>query len=98
MSIGTRRTRLTSGLAAAAVSLTLLAACSDPSQEATDQVSQGQADDFRAEQVRLRDIDKAYAALPTRPSGVVDVDGSTGGSLTPREVDAYEATANAVEV
>lgn len=92
------RTRLTSSLAAAAVSLTLLAACSDPSQEATDQVSQGQANDFRAEQARLRDIDKAYAALPQRPSGVVDIDGNTTGSLTEREVDAYEATANAAEI
>jgi len=93
-----RRTRLTGGLAAAAVSLSLLAACSDPSQEATDKVSQGQADDFRAEQARLRDIDKAYAALPERPSGVVDVDGTTSGSLTPRAVDAYEATTNAAQV
>lgn len=92
-----RRTRLTTGLAAV-VSLTLLAACSNPSQEATDQVSQGQANDFRAEQARLRDIDKAYAALPQRPSGVVDIDGTTSGSLTPREVDAYEATANAAEI
>ena len=93
-----RRTRLTSGLAAAAVSLTLLAACSDPSEQATDQVSQGQAEDFRAEQARLRDIDKAYAALPQRPSGVVDLDGSTSGSLTNREVQSYEATTNAAEV
>lgn len=93
-----RRTRLASGLAAVAVALTLLAACSDPSQQATDQVSQGQADDFRAEQARLRDIDKAYAALPDRPTGVVDIDGSTAGSLTPKEVDAYEATPNAAEV
>ncbi|WP_457201122.1 substrate-binding domain-containing protein [Nocardioides sp. HB32] len=93
-----RRTRLLAGVAAAAVSLTLLAACSDPSHQATDQVSRGQADDFRAEQARLRDIDKAYAALPQRPSGVVDVDGTTTGSLTAREVDSYEATANAVQV
>lgn len=93
-----RRTRLTAGIAAAAVSLGLLAACSDPSQQATDQVSQGQADSFRQEQARLRGIDKAYAQLPSRPSGVVDVDGATGGSLTPAEVDSYEATANAAEV
>lgn len=94
----TRRARLGAGLAAAAVSLTLLAACSDPSQEATDQVSQGQADDFRAEQARLRDIDKAYAALPQRPSGIVDIDGTTTGSLTRDELDAYQATTNAAEI
>ncbi len=94
----TRRIRLSAGLAAAAVSLSLLAACSDPSQEATDQVSQGQANDFRAEQARLRDIGKAYAALPQRPAGVVDIDGTTSGSLTPVEVDSYQATANAAEI
>ena len=93
-----RRTRAAGTLAVAAVSLSLLAACSDPSQEATDQVSQGQAADFRAEQQRQADIDKAYAALPGRPTGVVGIDGTTGGSLTPREVALYEATRDAAEV
>ncbi len=93
-----RRLRLTSGLAAAALSLGLLAACSDPSHQATDQVSQGQANDFRQEQARLRDIDRAYAELPSRPSGVVDIDGTTSGSLTPNEVASYEATANAAQI
>jgi len=94
----TRRTRLTGGLAAAAVSLSLLAACSDPSQQATDQVNQGQASDFKAEQARLKDVDRAYAQLPQRPAGVVDIDGSTSGSLTARELDRYAATSNAAQV
>jgi ABC-type phosphate transport system substrate-binding protein len=93
-----RRTRLAGSLAVAAVALSLLAGCSDPSQEATDQVSQGQAAEFRAEQARQADIDKAYAALPDRPSGVVDIDGATGGSLTPAEVELYEARGNAAEI
>ena len=89
---------LIGSLAAAAVSLGLLTACSDPSQEATDSVSQDQANEFRESQLRQKDIDKAYAALPTRPTGVVDIDGSTGGSLTPSEVDRYQATAGAAQV
>ncbi|WP_395696004.1 substrate-binding domain-containing protein [Nocardioides sp.] len=93
-----RRTRLAGSLAVAAVSLSLLVACSDPSQEATDTVSEGQANDFQAQQAQIKDIDRAYAQLPARPSGQVDIDGSTGGSLTPREVAAYEATPNAAEV
>lgn len=93
-----RPTRATGALAVAAVALSLLAACSDPAQEATDQVSQGEAAEFRAEQKAQADIDKAYAALPQRPSGVVDIDGATGGSLTPREVELYESTENAAEV
>ncbi len=92
------RTRLLGSLAVAAVSLGLLTACSDPSQEATDSVSQDQADQFHENQQRQKDIDKAYAALPTRPSGVVDIDGSTAGSLTPIAVSSYEATRDAAQV
>ncbi|GAB3201067.1 hypothetical protein GCM10027062_22180 [Nocardioides hungaricus] len=98
MTTTNRRIRAASALAVAAVTLSLLSACSDPAQDATEQVDQGQAADFRADQQRQADIDKAYAALPQRPSGVVDVDGSTGGSLTRAEVDLYEGTPNAAEV
>ena len=93
-----RTVRTASALAVTALGLSLLAACSDPSQEATEQVSQGEAASFRAEQRRQADIDRAYAALPQRPSGIVDLDGSTSGSLTPAEVALYEATPNAAEV
>jgi ABC-type phosphate transport system substrate-binding protein len=93
-----RRTRASGALAVAAVTLALLAACSDPAQDATEQVDQGQAADFRAEQRRQQDIDKAYAALPQRPSGIVDIDGTTSGSLTPAEVTLYETTTNAAQV
>ena len=92
------RSRLLGSLAVAAVSLGLLTACSDPSQQATESVSQDQANEFRESQLRQKDIDKAYAALPTRPSGVVGVDGSTAGSLTPTEVRSYEATPDAAQV
>lgn len=92
------RSKLFGSLAVAAVSLGLLSACSDPSQQATESVSQDQANEFRENQLRQKDIDKAYAALPTRPSGVVGVDGSTSGSLTPTEVSSYEATPDAAQV
>ena len=93
-----RRTRVAGSLAAAAVSLSLLAACSSPSNDATDTVSQDQADNFQAEQARIKDVDRAYAQLPDRPTGVVGIDGSTGGSLTPAEVALYEATPNSAQV
>ncbi len=89
---------LTASLAVAAISLGLLTACSDPSQEATETVSQDQADQFRQNKLREQDIAKAYAALPTRPTGVVDIDGSTSGSMTPTEIDRYETTSDAAQV
>ena len=92
------RSKLLGSLAVAAVSLGLLTACSDPAQEATDSVSQDQANQFQENQLRQKDIDKAYAALPTRPSGVVDIDGSTSGSLTPSEVTAYRGTTDSAQV
>lgn len=98
MTTSPRSTRLVGSLAAAALSIGLLAACSNPTQDATDTVDQGQTDEFQAEQARLKDIDRAFAALPTRPSGVVDVDGVTTGSLTETQVGIYEATPNAAEV
>lgn len=89
---------LAASLAVAAVSLGLLTACSDPSQEATDTVSRDQADAFRENKLREQDIAKAYAALPTRPTGVVDIDGSTSGSMTPTEINRYETTTDAAQV
>ncbi|WP_296603109.1 substrate-binding domain-containing protein [Nocardioides sp.] len=89
---------LLASLAVAAVSLGLLSACSDPSQQATERVSRDQADQFRENKLRQQDIAKAYAALPTRPTGVVDIDGSTSGSMTPTEIDGYETTTDAAQV
>ncbi|HYF71860.1 MAG TPA: substrate-binding domain-containing protein [Nocardioides sp.] len=85
-------------LAVAAVSLGLLSACSDPSQEATDTVSRDQAAEFRENKLREQDIAKAYAALPTRPTGVVDIDGSTSGSMTPTEIVSYQSTPDAAQI
>ena len=89
---------LVASLAVAAVSLGLLSACSDPSQEASRTVSQDQADEFRENKLREQDIAKAYAALPTRPTGVVDIDGSTSGSMTPTEVVSYQSTTDAAQI
>jgi ABC-type phosphate transport system substrate-binding protein len=96
--VNTRRISLIGAVVTATVALSLLTACSDPSQEATDSVSQGQADQYRQEVADQKEIDKANANLPSRPSGVVDVDGSTGGSLTPTEAVLYGGTANAAQV
>jgi ABC-type phosphate transport system substrate-binding protein len=96
--VNTRRTSLVGAVVTATVALSLLSACSDPSQEATDSVSQGQADQYRQEVADQKEIDKANANLPTRPSGVVDIDGSTGGSMTPTEAVLYGGTSNAAQV
>lgn len=77
---------------------TLLSSCSDGSQEASDLVSQQQAEDYRRDVESQERIAKANAALPSRPSGVVDVDGSTRGSLTAREARRFEAIDNVTTV
>jgi ABC-type phosphate transport system substrate-binding protein len=96
--VNRRRTSLIGAGLTAMVALSLLSACSDPSQEATESVSKGQADEYRQELADQKDIDKANANLPTRPSGVVDIDGTTAGSLTPTEATLYDGTANAAQV
>ncbi len=93
-----RRTRLVGSLAAGAVALSLFTACSDPSDDASDSVSQRQAEDFRDNQAQLQEVARANAALPSRPSGIVDIDGSTGGSLTNVEVRLYETKPNGAEI
>lgn len=95
---GSRRTRwLAPGLAVLAT-LTVLSGCSDPAQEASDTVSRDQADEYREELARQEEIDEANARLPTRPAGVVAIDGSTRGSLTGRERELYLATPDAHQV
>ncbi|WP_243056430.1 PstS family phosphate ABC transporter substrate-binding protein [Nocardioides sp. SR21] len=93
-----RRQRLFGSLAACAVGLSLVTACSDPADNASDSVSQDQAANFRDEQAQLQEVQRAHDALPDRPSGVVSIDGSTGGSLTAYEVGLYESTPNAAEI
>lgn len=93
-----RRSRLVGALAATAVTLGLVTACSDPSDDASDTISQDQAADFQNNQAQQAAIDDAYQGLPTRPGGEVDIDGSTGGSLTAVEVGLYESTQNAAQI
>jgi len=93
-----RRSRLVGSLAAGALALTLSTACSEPSDDASDTVSRNQADDFQDNQAQAQEIARANAALPSRPNGIVDVDGSTRGSLTSVEARLYEATPNGAEV
>lgn len=69
--------------------LTLLASCSSGSQEASDVVSEQEAQRYRQETNAQDDIDKRNADLPTPFSGVVEIDGATSGSLTGTEVNAY---------
>ncbi len=86
-------------LAVALAGTTFLSACSDDgSKKASDIVSQQQEQDYRQEVESQERIAKANAALPSRPSGIVDVDGSTRGSLTAREADRFEAVDNVTQV
>lgn len=93
-----RNRRLVGGLVAAATTLSLVAGCSDPSEDASESVSQSQAEDFQNEQAQLAEVQAANADLPGRPAGIVDIDGSTRGTLTSIEVALYEGTRNAAEV
>lgn len=71
----------------------LLSACSDDGDSnASDLVANAQARQYKAEQNAQRQIEQANAALPDRPSGELDIDGSPSFSLTSHEVDAYLAT------
>lgn len=85
-----RRRNAATGLLLATV--LVLSACSNQSQDATDTVSNQQARAYQREVSEKDRLAKAEANLPSRPSGVVDVDGSTRGSLTGAEANRYEAT------
>lgn len=90
--------RPTTAVAFALAITTILSACSEGSQDASDIVSEQQARDYREEVESQERIAKANAALPSRPSGIVDVDGSTRGSLTAREANRFEAVDNVTQV
>ena len=72
---------LTAGLA--------LSACSEETPEATDTVAQQEAQRYRANTDEQERINKANAALPGRPGGIVDIEGSSG-SLTHEAARRYE--------
>lgn len=93
-----RRSRLVGGLAAAAVALTLLGACSEPSEDASITVSQDEAENFKNDQAELEEVRAAYNNLPDRPVGQVSIDGTTAGTLTALEVELYESVRDAADV
>jgi ABC-type phosphate transport system substrate-binding protein len=77
----------------------LMTACSqseDP--DASDLVADAQAQDYAAQQAAQTAINKANKALPDRPSGQVDIDGTTTFTLTPDEVDRYVATGSSTKI
>ena len=80
-------------LALALTGALLVSACSqngDP--HASDLVADKQAQDYAAEQAAQQQVNKANDALPERPSGRLDIDGTTTFTLTPDEVERYAAT------
>lgn len=82
--------------AAAALAVTgllALTACShDDSPDATDLVAEAQSQQYAQEQAQQAQVKQANASLPDRPSGQIDIDGTSTISLTPQEVDSYQAT------
>jgi len=77
----------------------LLAACSqneDP--DASDLVADAQAQDYAAQQAAQTAINKANKALPERPAGKLDIDGTTTFTLTTDGVDRYAATGSTTDV
>lgn len=77
----TRIRRTASVLLTLAVAGTL-AACSEQPEQASDIVSRQQAQQVQRERQIAAQKQKAYNDLPSRPSGVIDIDGSTRGSLS----------------
>ncbi|WP_164519568.1 substrate-binding domain-containing protein [Nocardioides ferulae] len=75
----------------------LLSACSDDGVD-TAVTDDRQSTDRRPSVDEQEQIEKRYAALPARPAGVVDVDGSTRGSLTASARSRYLATGTASTV
>ena len=65
----------------------LLTACSQSDEpDASDLVADAQAQDYAAQQAAQTAINKANKALPERPAGKLDIDGTTTFTLTQDEV------------
>lgn len=80
-------------VATALAGVLVLSACShDDGTDATDLVAQAQSDQYEQEQARQTRIKEANAGLPDRPRGEIAIDGTSTISLTPGEVDRYQAT------
>lgn len=85
-----KRLRRHAAIVAILAGALLLPACSrDDNPDATDLVADAQAEQYAAEKGEQRQVQQAYDALPERPSGQIDIDGSSTISLTPTEVDSY---------
>ena len=94
-----RRLGRTAVLVLALSGTLVLTACSqDENRDASDLVADAQAQDYRAQQAAQQQINKANAALPDRPAGQLDIDGTTTFSLTQDEVDHYNTTGTATQV
>jgi ABC-type phosphate transport system substrate-binding protein len=75
-----------------AAALALPACSSDSNGNSGDPVADAQARDESAQQQQERQVEQANAALPDRPTGQIDIDGSNSLSLTRQEVSDYQAT------
>ena len=85
-------------LAFALAVTTVVTGCSDGSKESSAIVDRQQEQEYRQELESEERIARANANLPSRPSGVIDIDGSTRGTLTAREANRFEATDNVTTV
>ncbi|MBZ5740545.1 substrate-binding domain-containing protein [Nocardioides mangrovi] len=92
MSIQTLRGRRGAALALVLAAALALPACSSDDTASGNPGADAQARDESAQQQQAQQVAQANAALPERPSGQVDIDGTNSLSLTRREVNAYQAT------
>lgn len=74
-----------------------LSACSDETPEANDTVAQQEAQRYRANTDEQELINKRNADLPSRPGGVVEVEGASG-SLTERARQTFEFSGSPTDV
>ncbi|MBC9733072.1 substrate-binding domain-containing protein [Nocardioides marmotae] len=91
--------RLLAGVAGLACAATLLTGCSeDDAAPAGDVVARQQAAQVEEETLEQEAVERRHAALPGRPAGVVELDGSPRGSLTPQALDRFAGTGSSVTV
>jgi len=74
-----------------------LSACSDQTPEATDTVAQQEAARYRQNTDEQELINKRNAELPSRPGGVVAIEGSSG-SLTAEAARRYEFNGSTTDI
>jgi ABC-type phosphate transport system substrate-binding protein len=75
-----------------ATGLTLPACSQSDNGGSNDLVGNAQAREVSIRQQQQREIQAAYDGLPDRPTGQIDIDGSSTISLTPQEVDDYNSS------